>query len=321
MPDTTICAGDAVQLRTVSDGFTYTWQPATGLDNASAATPTAVVGTTTTYQVTAGIGSCTATGRVVVATVPYPIARTGADTVICFHTSARLSGSVVGSSFAWSPPGSIQQPSQLTTTAVPDATTPYVLTVYDTLGCPKPGRDTMVVTVLPPINAFAGRDTAVITGQALQLQASGGVGYTWSPAEELSAANISNPVVIFDSPGDRQRFRVLVYNEAGCVDSAFVHVRVFSTGPSIFVPSAFTPNGDGKNDLLRPIAAGMQQIEYFNVYNRWGKLVFSTTTNGQGWDGNINGQPQRSDTFVWMVKAKDYKGNPYFQKGTVTLVR
>ena len=72
---------------------------------------------------------------------------------------------------------------------------------------------------------------------------------------------------------------------------------------------------------IRPIAVGIQKIEYFSIYNRWGQLVFTTTINGQGWDGKISGKDQGSGVFVWMVKAVDYLGRPYFQKGTVTLIR
>ena len=80
-------------------------------------------------------------------------------------------------------------------------------------------------------------------------------------------------------------------------------------------------NNDGKNDVLRPIAVGMTNIEYFRVYNRWGQLLFSTTRNEHGWDGRINGKDQKTDQFVWEVKATDFKGNAYFQKGTTTLIR
>jgi gliding motility-associated-like protein len=96
---------------------------------------------------------------------------------------------------------------------------------------------------------------------------------------------------------------------------------VFITQPKVFVPSAFTPNGDGRNDQLRPIAVGITHIDYFRVYNRWGELVFSTTTNGKGWDGTVNGKPQQTNTYAWIVQAIDYTGKTFFQKGTVTLIR
>ena len=88
-----------------------------------------------------------------------------------------------------------------------------------------------------------------------------------------------------------------------------------------YVPTAFTPNGDGLNDILRPIMAGMKKLEYFTVYNRWGQEVFSTSVGGKGWDGSFQGKPQTSETYIWVVKAVDYKGSVYFRKGTVTLIR
>jgi len=110
-------------------------------------------------------------------------------------------------------------------------------------------------------------------------------------------------------------------DEAGCMDSAFITVKVFNTTPQVFVPTAFTPNSDGRNDFARPIAVGITRIDYFRIYNRWGQLVFSTTTNGKGWDGTINGQLQGTNTYVWIVRAIDYTGKLYFSKGTVTLIR
>ncbi len=120
---------------------------------------------------------------------------------------------------------------------------------------------------------------------------------------------------------DSIRYTVKVFNEIGCYDSAFIAVKIFKTNPYVFVPTAFTPNGDGLNDVIRPIAVGVQQIKYFRIFNRWGQLIFSTTTNEQGWDGKISGVPQGSNVFVWMVSAIDYLGKPIFIKGTVTLIR
>ncbi|MER3463364.1 MAG: PKD domain-containing protein, partial [Chitinophagaceae bacterium] len=68
-------------------------------------------------------------------------------------------------------------------------------------------------------------------------------------------------------------YRVIVRDSAGCADSAFITVRIFKTVPKVFVPSAFTPNGDNKNDIFRPIAVGIDKILYFRVFNRWGQLV------------------------------------------------
>ncbi|HET9276753.1 MAG TPA: gliding motility-associated C-terminal domain-containing protein, partial [Flavitalea sp.] len=156
--------------------------------------------------------------------------------------------------------------------------------------------------------------------QPLQLNAAGGVTYIWSPATSLSNPSIANPVASFSNSIDNIRYKVRVYNQAGCYDSAFVSVKVFKTSPTVFVPNAFSPNNDGKNDLLKPIAVGIQQIEYFQVYNRWGQLMFSTEST-QGWDGTVAGKLQSSGAYVWTVKALDYTGKPYLQKGTTVLIR
>lgn len=321
MNDTTICSGDTIQLRLVSDGLQYSWTPASQLNDATLTFPIATTTASTNYQVTAVIGSCSATDFVNVRTVPYPVADAGESKLICYQASVQLNGFTDGSSYSWSPSGSLNNASVLNPVASPQGTTAYILSAYDVRGCPKPGIDTVLITVLPDINAFAGNDTAVVIGQPLQLSATGGVSYSWFPSAGLSSYNIANPVGIFYESSTGIQYKVYVYNEANCVDSAFINVKVFSTKPSVFVPTAFTPNSDGRNDRLRPIAAGIKDIEYFNVYNRWGQLVFSTRVNGAGWDGTIGGQQQQTGTFVWVVKATDYNGDAYFQKGMTTLIR
>jgi gliding motility-associated-like protein len=320
MNDTTICAGDPIQLKLKSDGFTYAWTNIS-TENAALPNPNTAPVSTTIYEVTAFIGGCSAKDQVRVTTVPYPIVNAGVDTVICNSNAAQLSGITNGSSVVWSPAATLIGGTTLDPVARPKQTTSYILTAFDTKGCPKPSRDTVLVTVLPTIKPFAGRDTSVVIGQPLQLNATGGVSYSWSPSIALSATDTNDPIAVYSSPSEGIEYKVLVFNEAGCADSAYINVKVFATKPLIFVPNAFTPNGDGKNDKVRPIAAGMLRIEYFNVYNRWGQLVFSTQLDGQGWDGTIGGKIQNTGVFTWAVKAIDYSGKPYFEKGIVTLIR
>lgn len=321
MADTTICQGDQVQLSAVSDGLSFAWTPAADLNDATIINPVATTNTTTTYTITATIGSCTATDEVVVTTVPYPVANAGADQTICYNASAQLNGSHDGNSFTWEPASYLNNPNILNPVSSPPRTTTYVLSAYDTDGCPKPGRDTVVITMMPRVRANAGRDTVVVVGQPLQFNGSGGVSYTWSPATGLSSTTIPNPIGVYTANDDSIRYKLIVADEIGCEDSAFVTVRVFKTNPTIFVPTAFTPNNDGKNDVIRPICVGIQKLNYFSIYNRWGQLVFTTTTDRHGWDGRINGQEQSSGVFVWMVSATDYLGKTIFLKGTVALIR
>lgn len=321
MNDTVICQGDTIRLRVQSDGFQFAWTPASQLIDPAVKNPLAVSNSTTTYGVTARIGGCTATARILVTTIPYPLADAGLDTSICYNTPVHLNGTTNGSSWTWSPPNSLNDPRLIDPVGYPARTTAFVLSAFDNRGCPKPGKDTVLVTVLPKMQVDAGNDTAVIIGQPLQLNGSGGEFYQWSPAAYLSATDIPNPIALFSETTSGLRYKLVASNAFGCVDSAYINIKVFATGPTVFVPSAFTPNNDGRNDLLVPIAVGMKQIDYFQIFNRWGQMVFSTTTNGHGWDGRINGQPQATNTYVWLVKAVDFNGVPYFMKGVVTLIR
>jgi gliding motility-associated-like protein len=321
-PDVSICTNDTVQLNPISQGLQYQWSPTEQIKgdpkmkNAIAA-PTQ----TTMYTVTANLGNCQAKDNIRIAVAPYPKVNAGTDVTICYGKEAVLSASTDGSSFIWSPTASLSDPNTLTPVARPAFTTNYILTGYDTLGCPKPSSDTVVVTVMPPINAFAGSDTSIVVNQPLQLNASGGTSYTWSPATGLDNPYIANPVVLLNSSYDSITYTVRVGESAGCFADDDIKVKVFKTAPDIFIPTAFTPNHDGKNDFLRPIAVGIKDIKSFKVFNRWGQLLFSSIVNGLGWDGTFGGMDQPSGTYVFMAEGVDYLGKTIFKKGTVILIR
>jgi gliding motility-associated-like protein len=321
MPDTVICATDSVRLRAQTDGLQFNWTPVATIDNPALLNPMALPVNNTTYQITSTVGGCTTTDEVTVTLVPYPVADAGGDATICFDGEIQLNANIVGSSFTWSPSASLSNATILNPIARPLATTNYVLTAFDVQGCPKPKRDTVVVTVLPRVNAFAGNDTLVVVGQPLQFNASGGISYFWSPATNLSDVNINNPVAIYNGSFDSIRYKVVIANELGCADSAYITVKIFNTAPQIFVPTAFTPNGDGLNDIFRPVAPGIAQFDYFRIFNRWGQLVYSSTNTESGWDGRIGGKLQGTNTYVWIVRGTDYTGKIVFAKGTVTLIR
>ncbi len=321
MNDTTICSGDTIRLRIRSDGLQYLWTPAGQVLDPTVQDPFVITLTPTQYQVIARIGSCVAVKSIQVNPVPYPKVNAGADISICFNGSTRLNGTTDGSNWNWSPPARLSNPSLLNTVASPTVTSDYILTATDIRGCPKPVRDTVRISVEPPIRLEVTADTAVVLGQPLQLNATGADSYQWSPPDNLSSTVIADPIASFTDETPAFRYKVVATSVAGCSDSAVITVKVFRTGPSVFVPTGFTPNNDGRNDRLYPIAVGMRKIEYFNVYNRWGQLVFTTRRNGFGWDGRINGQLQMTGTYVWTVKAVDFTGKAYFQKGTATLIR
>ncbi|HEY0677180.1 MAG TPA: gliding motility-associated C-terminal domain-containing protein [Chitinophagaceae bacterium] len=318
-PDSTICLTDTVQLQGTGDGLAFRWSPAGTLDDPNKKNPVArPTGVTTTYTVIASIGKCSTTDQVTIRTVPYPQSFAGPDTTICFDDTATLRGRMIGSSFTWSPNLRIINSGSLSPYVFPLRPTNYVLSVYDTLGCPKPGRDTVLVFVLNEIFAFAGRDTAIVVGQPLQLNASGAEFFTWSPPFGLNRNTIGNPIAILS---DNMTYYLRATNETGCYDLDTINIQVFKTKPDIFVPNAFTPDGR-RNNLFRPAKTpGISNLDYFRVYNRWGQLVFSTSEIGRGWDGTIAGKTQNSGTYVWVVQGRDYTGKTVTKKGVMVLIR
>ena len=144
-----------------------------------------------------------------------------------------------------------------------------------------------------------------------------GVKYKWNPAINLTDNQISNPV--FSGPASAT-YLVEIVNQIGCNIVDTVAVQLFDK-ISILVPTAFTPNGDGKNDRLSPILIGIDKMEYFRIWNRWGVLVFETKTPKPGWDGTYNGIKQEPGTFVWEATALGIGGVIVKKEGLVTLLR
>ncbi len=315
--DTTICLGDSIRLSPVSDAMNYTWSPSSTVSDPNIKQPWAKPTGTTRYSVIAKIGSCQANDGFIITTVPYPLAYAGKDTSICVDGVAQLHATG-GQKYLWFPPNTLNNNTFQDPIATPYETTSYIVGVYENYGCPKPVYDTVIVNIIPPVKAFAGNDTAVVIGQPLQMAASGALNYIWTPSSFLNNPYIWNPIAKLN---DDQTYMVRVSTKEGCYAFDTVNVKVYKTPPEIFVPTAFTPNGDGLNDQLIPIPVGISSIVYFKVYNRYGELVFTTNEFGKGWNGIYKGRDQGNESFVWQVLGIDYLGKPLFKKGESTLIR
>ncbi len=319
--DTLICKTDTLRLHPYSQALSYRWTSSSGEVVAAEKYPVVKPLVNTKYFVTANLGKCQDKDTVLVKVVPLPTAFAGPDTTICFGNRFQLAGTMMGSSVFWTPANSLINPNTVRPIAGPSKTTQYIITVSDTLGCPKTASDTITVVVIPPAIANAGRDTSALPGQAIQLVASGGQRYIWSPETFLNDPSIYNPVATIGEGVDSIRYKVRVYNSQFCYAEDDLLVRIYRTGPDILVPSAFTPNGDGKNDILRPITIGISRLSYFKVYNRWGQLLYTTSEFGKGWDGKFGGIAQPAATYVFVTEGSDYLGKPVFRKGTSVLIR
>ncbi len=328
MPDS-VCAGTN-RIYKVNDAAvpsTYTWKINGITQNSTTNQVSITWNNAGTFLLTvqehsaAGCDGDTRSGLVYVTAPPVPNA--GPDQTVCFGTTVRLNGSG-GTSYQWSPPIYLSA----TNTANPLATIPfagtymYILNTGSTNGCKSPGSDTVLITVQPPVKVFAGNDTSIAIGQPLQLNAidinnSGFTQYRWSPSIGLNSALIKNPLAILNN---NITYTVTAQTTTGCPASDDIVVRVFAT-PEIYVPNAFTPNDDGVNDVLRPVLAGIKELKFFAVYNRYGQQVYLTSVPGQGWNGMVNGVMQNTGGFAWMAEAVDYKGNVIKRNGMAVLIK
>ncbi len=317
--DTTICRTDGFLLNTNSDALHYIWTPATYLDDPTKKHPFTTPLTNTMYHVIGNIGKCQNEDSILIKVVPYPSANAGPDKAICpgFNIQLQATG---GSSYAWTPSTFLNNrfiPNPIALN--PTASIRYIVTVMDTLGCPKAVKDTVFVTLYPTPIADAGpRDTSIVEGQPLQLNGSGGNSYLWSPPQWLSNIGIPNPIAL---PQASIEYVLEATSSQGCKDYDSILVRLFKVDPDMYVPNAFTPNGDGLNDVIRPILLGMKELRYFKIFNRFGQMVFYTTDIGRGWDGNYAGRGQDPGNFVWVAEGITYKGEVKQKKGNVILIR
>jgi gliding motility-associated-like protein len=178
--------------------------------------------------------------------------------------------------------------------------------------------DTIIVSKQPPVKAFAGNDTIASVGLPHQLNATGGINFIWSPRNLLNNPFIANPLATIYT--DSVLFAVEVKDALGCTGYDSIKIKTYN-GITYYVPNAFSPNGDGWNDVFRPVPVGIVSTESFRIYNRYGQLMFETSQLSKGWDGTYKGKAQPVANYVWLLKGKGRNGKTIEMKGNVVLVR
>ncbi len=141
--------------------------------------------------------------------------------------------------------------------------------------------------------------------------------FTWSPSGDGLFHN--NRLKFF--PLTSTTFNVTATRLAGCQLTDTVLIKVENCPIYIYIPNAFTPNNDGNNDLFKPLISGRTLSYRFNIYNRYGQLIFSSTEPGKGWDGSIGGLGQNTGSFIYTCSYRFINQPEVFKKGTVLLVR
>ena len=186
----------------------------------------------------------------------------------------------------------------------------YWVKVTDDNGCK--GSDTAkLVKILPNPTRFLSPDTPICIYSSLQLAP------TRSFSKYLWSSGGSTREIKINQPGS---YSLQVWDEHGCTGRDTIVFSPKECMEGVFVPNAFTPNGDALNDLFKPQVFGRVENYQFTVYNRYGEVVFTSREKGKGWNGKVMGIVQQSNVFVWTC-SYTLAGEKQLQKGTVSLIR
>jgi gliding motility-associated-like protein len=245
---------------------------------------------------------CTVNSTIAVQVYAEPPLQIGDDTTICAGDSVLLDAGTGFNSYEWST-GSQNQ-------AIWAVAGGSYWVHAAANGCIL--RDSMVLATwpIPVVNLDA--DTLLCTGTTKVLSAgSGFVSYLWNDGQTAATLSVS-------SPG---QYWVAVTDVHGCSAADTVNMVEKPCLTGLYIPNAFTPNNDGKNDVFRPLIYGNVVQYKFTVFNRWGQEVFESAEPMKGWDGTIRGTPQPDGAYVWYCRYQLQGEAVQTQRGTVLLIR
>lgn len=320
--DTVVCVGDPATL-TANGALTYTWEPPATLSCTTCNPTTAAPPVETTYTVTGtDARGCIDTAAVTVRLRTHTTSRAWGDTAVCLGVSVQLFDTG-GTSYLWLPPTGLNSNTIGNPVANPPQTTLY--TVIAQLGNCIPDTQQVLLTIYPLPTVDAGPNQRVLAGSTANLKATGTdmAWFEWWPGETLSCTDCLDPVASMTAT---TTYFIDVKSEHGCPARDSVTITLYCDNSMVFIPNAFTPNGDGQNDIFYPRGAGLKVIKTLRIYNRWGELLFSRegiqlNDESNGWDGTYKGNPAHTDVYVYIIEAICYTGDEVFIKGDVTILK
>ena len=325
-PDVRICKGQSVQLQAFGT-TAWQWSPLQNLSCNTCANPISNPSFSTSYIVKGtNVSGCSITDTILVDVVQPPDLTLSANDTICTgeHTQLFAGGAA---QYIWTPATGLSSASAPNPVAQPTVTTQYQLIGKDAYDC---FADTALVTVAvgeyPVVNLGSG--SLVVAGTQVTMNPILTNGpfknYVWTPFTDLSCNNCPRPVATINT---NISYKLEAENIYGCKGSDTINYTVTcEEAVQLYVPNAFSPDGDGLNDVLMIRGKGLAAIKYFRIFNRWGQLVFernnvAANDPGQGWDGRVNGKPANPDVYVYTAEVVCTGGSVFEKKGNVTLFR
>lgn len=204
----------------------------------------------------------------------------------------------------------------------PNVTTVYSVTAQNQYGCSTNEQTIVTVSTTNPVLSISSNQDTIYLGNNVQLIATQQIGYTytWAANSTLSSDSIYNPTA---TPQATTTYYLTITDALGCttIDSIVIYVsNARCDEPNVFIPNAFTPDGDGYNDVLYIEGAAITDVNMI-IYNRWGKQVFKSDVKTVGWDGTFKGKACPPDVYGYYIECKCLDGNELIKKGNITLLR
>lgn len=314
--DTTLCPDEVLTLPatvTNSGGYnlTYNWTPSTGLNNPNTLNPNLTVTSNQTFYLTAYptlYPQCISnTDSIIISldsnfNIPYLIG----DTITCIGNTVFFEAHN-GITYNWENGNT-------------DSTASFIAygdTTIQMIATTKCGADTLEIslTVAPPPIVSSSADTTIAIDMSVELYTSGGSYYKWVPYDDL---NCNTCDTVIATPNETTTYYIEIKDSLGCIsyDTITVNVEYFP----FFLPTGFSPNNDGNNDILLVRGSGIQAI-LLQIFDRYGNLVFESTDQMQGWDGTYKNKPVNTGVYIFNIDVQYKDGRTDHNTGNITLFR
>jgi len=314
-----VCLGDDATLTATSPDniIDWVWSPSSSLTTSSGASTTVIMPTDSTvfYIDVTDVNGCRNLDSVQLL-IQYPVTANAQGGEICLNDSLQLLVNG-GTFYEWLTNNGLENTNIANPMASPSQTTEYEVVAYN-----ECFSDTTQVTVVvnQPPTVDAGPNQTIQVGNPITLQGSTSDDiYNWNLGEfnSLTPTDIPNPQV---QPIVPSTYYLQGISDKGCLDIDSVFIDIDYTF-NLLLPNAFSPNGDGINDYLSLYTLGVESINYFNIYNRWGVLVFSADNLNARWDGTYRGELQEVGVYLFTASVNKYLEGELFIKGNITLIR
>lgn len=310
---TNICVGQTATL-TASGAMTYTWSPGAMIGGTATVSPISP----TTYSVTGtntdGTLLCTSSQTVTLLITPQTTITISKNDSICLGGSKSITASG-GNTYTWTPNSGISNPHSAITTASPSLTTIYTLTAIQSGLCANSSTIEIVVNPLPYV--YAGVDTTINIDESYVLNGTGDVDVGFlSPNQTPLICNFCPIVEV--APKETTCYTLKGTNGHGCSSYDDICIKV-TTDWNVYIPNAFTPNGDLDNEVFLPVGYGIESIDLM-IFDRWGDQIFRSSKNSIGWNGKKQDVWCEQGVYVYKVEIKTMSGINVIKTGHVTLL-